>query len=107
MKLLNAITSAAVISTSLVFSNPTNAAGCYPPLAAKIIDQMVKGGGSPQMAYQSAVDDGNINSQGCLLRVKGYMRNYPYVFGNSLKVMGWWKLVGKPEALWLKKSPIT
>ncbi len=63
MKLFSSIAAAAVIGTSFIAASPVKAGGCYPPIAAQIIDQVIKGGGSPKQAMDAAVSDGNINNQ--------------------------------------------
>ena len=88
MKLSAFIDAAAVIGASFITANPSQAAGCYPSIAARIIDQVIKGGGSPQMAIQSAVDNGDINNQGCTIRVRGHMRNYESIYKQTLQTMG-------------------
>ncbi len=89
MKIFSSIAAAAVIGTSFIAASPVKAGGCYPPTAAKIIDQVIKGGGSPKEAMDAAVSDGNINNQVCVIRVKGYMRNHPLSLGSTSRAMGW------------------
>jgi hypothetical protein len=89
MKMLNAIAAAAIIGASFMAASPAKAAGCYPSLAAKIIDEVMQGGGSAKDAIDAAVSEGNINSQGCVTRVRGYMRNYSVLYPSTLQLMGW------------------
>ena len=89
MKLLNTIAAAAIIGASFMAASPAKAAGCYPSLAAKIIDEVMQGGGSAKEAIDAAVSEGFINSQGCVTRIRGYMRNYSSSFSSTLRAMNW------------------
>ena len=89
MKLFNTIAAAAVIGASFIAPNPAEAVECYPPLASEIIDQVMQGGGSAKEAIDVAVSEGFINSQGCVTRVRGYMRNHSSSFSSTLRAMNW------------------
>ena len=89
MKFFTALATTTVIGASLITATPARAAGCYTATAAKIIREVVRGGGSPQEAVSAAADDGVLNSKSCLVRTRGYMRGYQYGFSDVLKVMNW------------------
>ena len=90
MNLFTAISAAAVISGSLITTaTPVSASDCYPSTASKIIREVVRGGGSSQEALDAAVADGSINSEGCVVRVRGYMRGYSSIYSDVLRAMNW------------------
>ena len=51
-------------------------AGCYPTLAAQIVAETIRGGGTFSEAFREAQHRGNVDSQVCVRRVFGVMRQY-------------------------------
>ena len=57
MKLFSAIAATAVIGASFIAANPARAnTGCYPSLAATVMKQVIRGGGSFELAAQAAAE---------------------------------------------------
>ena len=82
MKLVTAIAGAAVIGTSLIAPNSSKAQnypglGCYPPLAAEMYVQMLRGGASPGYAAQAVYNKGySDGSEACGYQIIGYIEKY-------------------------------
>ncbi len=74
-----------LLSFLFLFSHSAQAKGCYPPLAANVIAEMIRGGASAGQAMQEAINSGYVDSQACATRVVGYMRSYPYSFGDVIR----------------------
>ena len=74
MKLFNSIAAAAVIGASFIMANPVQAGSCYPASASMTIKQVVNGGGSWDLAWQAARQEGQWDgSEVCTYRVKSYL----------------------------------
>ncbi len=78
MKLTSSI---AVATSSLAIvslaSTPVHARGCYPSLAATIIVNVLRGGGTEKQAWQAAYEEGNFNgTESCYLQIKGVIAKY-------------------------------
>jgi hypothetical protein len=69
----------------LPFLIPLSAsARCTESLASSQIENMVAGGASIERAFQAASRSGHIDSEDCVIEVRGYIRrygtNYPYAY---------------------------
>jgi hypothetical protein len=64
---------------------PAQAGGCYSSLAASVIADSIRGGLSSSQAIQQAVDEGDLNNEGCLARTVGYMPSLSTLYGDVLK----------------------
>ena len=91
MKNLKNIFTAAVIATAtlcvadVVTPQKAQAAGCYPPLAANVIANMMRGGATSYQAQQAATNRGYLDSDWCVMETVGYMRGYPYIYGDIVR----------------------
>ena len=71
MKLLNTITAAVVVGTSLIFVPARAGTGCYPASAAQVMSDFMKGGGSFELAAMTAAEEGYaIATKACWYRIK-------------------------------------
>lgn len=56
---------------------PAQARGCYPSLAAQIVINVLRGGGTEKQAWQAAYEEGSFNgTESCYLQVRGYIAKY-------------------------------
>ena len=75
MKLFSVIAATAVIGASFIAANPARAnTGCYPSLAATVMKQVIRGGGSFELAAQAAAEEGYaIATKTCWYRIKSQL----------------------------------
>ena len=79
MKLFNAISTAAVIGSSLIAPNPAKA-GCHPSLAANVIVPILRVSGDLKLATQAARDEGYLDvTEACSYRTISYIKKYAHV----------------------------
>lgn len=76
---------AALSALTIIGALPARASGCYPPLAASVLADSIRGGLSPSQAVQQASSEGYVNSESCLARTIGYMRSLPTIYGDVLR----------------------
>ena len=90
MNIKNIFTAAVIATATLcvpdvVTPQKAAAAGCYPPLAARTIANMIRGGATSDQAITAAIRKGELNDNACAIETLGYMRSLPYVFGDVLR----------------------
>ena len=74
MKFFNAIAAAAVIGTSFISIPARASSGCYPAHAAQVMSQVMRGGGSFELAAMTAAEEGYaIATKACWYRIKSQL----------------------------------
>ena len=77
------VASTLLTATSLISAMPAEASSCNPTFAADLIGNIMRGGGSRQIAAKAALNEGYYDgSSSCYYAIRGYIRKYPYYFGN-------------------------
>ena len=80
MKLFNAIAAAVVIGTTSTLATAPAQAGCYPPLAAKVMVPIIRVSGNIPLATQAARDEGYLDvTEACTYRTISYINQYGHV----------------------------
>ena len=75
--------SALLAATSLFSAMPAEASSCNPTIAADIIGNIMRGGGSRQLALQAAASEGYYDGTDyCFYGIRGYMRKWPATYGS-------------------------
>ena len=82
MKNLKTTLIAAFLATTSLFAAQPAQAGCYPSLAANEIADLIRAGAPDELAIQSAIDNGYLDSKQCMRSVVDYWRQYTYIFSD-------------------------